>query len=111
MIKEEVKINKQLPENKETSVIVSFPDKLEIQMVQANELQHYEIFQWLATLFASIASGFWTAFFTLDMLNSFLWIATICTLVFFLFVALAYFYRKKVFYGSVNKSIYLKELK
>jgi len=37
-----------------TKIEVGFPDKLELQMVQANELRHYELFQWLVSLLSSI---------------------------------------------------------
>lgn len=53
------------PENKkETKVIITFPDELELHMVPGNELKHYELFQLLTTLVDSIAVGFWTAFFS-----------------------------------------------
>lgn len=52
--------NNTTENSKETKVIVKFPDKLELSMVQANELRHYELFQWLVAFLAPIASGFWT---------------------------------------------------
>jgi len=50
----------------ETRVGASFPSELKLNMVQANELRHYELFQWLVVLLLSIAIGFWTAHFTLN---------------------------------------------
>jgi len=96
----------------ETEVVVNFPDKLELSMVQSNELRHYELFQWLVTILLPIAVGFWTAYFTLETKTSSLWwSALIFTSVSFLFVGLAFFYRKKVFHESIRKSVNLSELK
>ena len=45
-------INRKL----DTKVIVSFPDSISINMVQSNELKHYELFLWLVTILAPIAA-------------------------------------------------------
>ena len=96
----------------ETKVIVSFPDKLELSMVQANELRHYELFQWLVAVLLPIAVGFWTAYVTLEHASKVLaWSALIFSGISVLFVILAFYYRKKVFHGSVKKSIDLSQLK
>lgn len=97
--------------NTETEVIVSYPDKLELSMVQANELKHYELFQWLVTILLPIAVGFWTAYVTLEKKSSALvWSASIFTIISGLFIGLAFYYRKKVFHGSIKKSINLNKL-
>jgi len=58
--------NEEIIRNRETKVIVQMPNEIEIGLVQANELKHYELFQWLAILLLPIAVGFWTAYFTGD---------------------------------------------
>lgn len=103
--------DKRETNNTETKVIVSYPDKLELSMVQANELKHYELFQWLVTLLLPVAVGFWTAYFTLETKSPELkWSAIIFTLTSLLFIILSYFSRKKVFHGSIKKSINLSKL-
>lgn len=89
--------------NNDTKVIINMPDKVEITLVQANELRHYELFQWLVALLLPIAVGFWTAYFAGDKKIELLWSAIIFTLVSLVFIILAFWYRKKVFYGSIRK--------
>lgn len=63
--------------NDDTNVIVRMPDKVEIILVQANELKNYELFQWLIILLAPIASVFWTAYFVEDKNLVLIWSAII----------------------------------
>jgi len=37
--------NRKNINNKETKIVVEMPDKIEVNLVQANELKHYELFQ------------------------------------------------------------------
>lgn len=111
-------MNQDVPRSKnkkqatETKVLVSFPEELKLELVQANELRHYELFQWLVTILLPMAAGFWTAYFTVEGTPSALiWSASVFTLISALFIWLAFYYRKKVFYGSVKKSIDLSQLK
>lgn len=46
----------------DTNVEVSFPSCIKIELVQGNELRHYEIFFSLASLSLSTAVGFWIAY-------------------------------------------------
>lgn len=110
MTKNEKSASEKLENSKETKVIVKFPNKLELSLVQANELKHYELFQWLVALFLPIASGFWTSYSTSPN-KALLWSAWAFTVVALLFIGLALNYRRKVFYGSVEKTIELKDLK
>lgn len=94
----------------DTNVIVQFPDEISIELVQANDLRQYELFQWLIALVASIAVGFWTAYVSdPHRALSLLWSAgvfSVMTLVFFLF---AIRFREKMYHGSVTKSVSLKD--
>lgn len=85
-----------------TKVVVSMPDEVKIELVQANELRHYELFQWLVALLLPVAAGFWTAYFTGEKKPELLWSAVIFTLLSGVFVFLAVWYRKKVFHGSIR---------
>lgn len=102
--------NNESADSNDTKVSVSFPEELEVNMVQANELKHYELFQWLIILLAPIASGFWTAYAT-DKSSVLWWSALVFSLITLLFGGIALFYRKKLFHGSIKKSIKLSELK
>lgn len=105
----------QVPESEiknETQVIVSLPDKVQIELVQANELRHYELFQWLTALTATIAAGFWTAYFTAGQYSpSLLFSSVIFTLLTVVFFGLSMAYRRKVFHGSIKKCSKLSEFK
>jgi len=95
----------------DTEIIIGMPDEVEISLVQANELKHYELFQWLVTLLLPIAVGFWTAYFTGIKNPELLWSALVFTGISILFVILAYKYRKKVFRGSIKKVATLDSFK
>jgi len=104
------KTNKDKP-NRETEVIVEMPNEVEVSLVQANELRHYELFQWLVAILLPIAVGFWTAYFTGNRVKELLWSALIFTAISAVFVLLAFIYRKKVFHGSIKKVAYLDSFK
>lgn len=102
---ETIKISSQ-----ETTVAVSFPDEIAIELVQANELRHYELFLWLVALSAPIALSYWTSYFS-EKNRSFLWVAIIFSVFAMLFVGIAVYYRKKVFHGSIKKVSKISDFK
>ena len=108
MVKNKEEINKNL----DTKVVVTFPDSISINMVQSNELKHYELFLWLVTILAPVAASFLTAYLTGDINNYGLLFSTIAfTGISALFVLLAIRYRKKVFHGSIKKEMLLRDFK
>lgn len=95
---------------KETTVSISFPNEIATELVQANELRHYEIFNVLAGLFSSSAVGFWTA--SVGQNDPILkWIGGVFTFFTIIFVAVAIYYRKKVFHGSIKKVSKISDFK
>lgn len=96
----------------DTIIEVYFPNKISIELVQANELRHYEIFSWFSSLMATIAVGFWTAYFTTDPRSSQLfWTAFIFSIIFVVSFSIAIYYRRKVYHGSLIKTSTLSEFK
>lgn len=93
--------------NRKTKVTIELPDNIEVELVQANELKLYELFQWLVVILLPIAAGFWTAYLTVDKAANLLWSALAFSGLSVLFVILAALRRKKVFRGSVKKIAYL----
>ena len=107
MAKNKKEINKKL----DTKVVVSFPDSISINMVQSNELKHYELFLWLVTILAPVAAAFLIAYLA-DTKNNGLLFSTIAfAFISVLFVLLAIYYRKKVFHGSIKKEMLLRDFK
>ena len=105
-------IEKKISSKKDTVVEVHFPDKISIELVQANELRHYEIFTWSASLLATIAVGFWTAYFTTNpKSDQLLWTEIAASIVFAVSLAVAIYYRRKVYHGSLIKTTTLAEFK
>ena len=87
---------------------VSFPESVHIDLVQANDLRHYEIFLWLGTLFASAATGFWVSLATTSF-NKVLLAASITFSVFTLiFGIVAYKYRSKIAGSKLKKVLSLE---
>ncbi|NCO15324.1 hypothetical protein COW77_02620, partial [Candidatus Wolfebacteria bacterium CG18_big_fil_WC_8_21_14_2_50_39_7] len=96
----------------DTVVEVRFPDKISIELVQANELRHYEIFTWCASLLATITVGFWTAYFTTNPKSTqLLWTAIAASVLFAVSLSVAIYYRRKVYCGSLIKTLKLSEFK
>lgn len=97
----------------ETKVIIEFPSTLQIELVQANEVRNYEIFQWLATGSISAAIGFWTTFFLNNLLvKSGIFVsAALFSIASIVMIVFAIFYRKKTFAGSIKKEVNLSEFK
>lgn len=112
MVKESELRKGKINTYKDTLVEVHFPDKISIELVQANELRHYEIFTWSASILATIAAGFWTAYFTTNpKSNQLLWTAIAFSILFIVFLAAALYYRSKVYHGSLTKTSTLSEFK
>ena len=95
----------------DTVVKVHFPDEISIELVQANELRHYEIFSWSASLVATIAAGFWTAYFTTPKSNQLLWTSVAFSVICITSVIAAIYYRRKVYHGSHIKKASLSDFK
>ena len=105
-------VSKEVGAKKDTVVEVHFPDKISIELVQADELRHYEIFTWSASLLATIAVAFWTAYFTTDpKSDQLLWTAIAASIVFIISLIVAIYYRRKVYRGSLIKTTTLAEFK
>ena len=103
---------KEMEMKKDMIVEVHFPDKISIELVQANELRHYEIFTWSASLLATIAVGFWTAYFTTNPKSvQLLWTAIAASIIFAVSLGVAIYYRKMVYRGSLIKTSTLSEFK
>src|SRR3989344_6449655 len=108
----EIKKIKEISDQKDTLVEVHFPDKINIELVQANELRHYEIFTWSASLLATIAVGLWVGYFTTGpKSNQLLWTAIAFSILFLVSLGMAIYYRTKVYHGSLIKTSTLSEFK
>ncbi|MDP1760275.1 MAG: LPXTG cell wall anchor domain-containing protein [Candidatus Woesebacteria bacterium] len=111
MFKKQSKPNEN-GKNKETEVAVHFPNEIGIELVQANELRHYELFLTLTGLNSSIAVGFWTAYATSSVPQTGVSSSAIAfSAIAFLFLILGIFYRRKIYHGSIVKKIFLKDFK
>lgn len=75
MAKNENNTEKQSDGKQDTNVEVSLPSCIKIELVQGNELRHYEIFFSLASLSLSTAVGFWIAHINTPH-SAFFWTAT-----------------------------------
>ncbi|MBI4049647.1 MAG: hypothetical protein HY395_02410 [Candidatus Doudnabacteria bacterium] len=96
----------------DTTVSVSLPDEVSVELVQANPLRHYELYGALAALLSSFATGFATAYFTTKPKEAALmWSALAFSTLTVLFVILTFIFRSKIFHGSVKKKIKLNEFK
>lgn len=105
-------IEKEIIGKKDTVVEVHFPEKISIELVQANELRHYEIFTWSASLLATIATGFWTAYLTIiPKSGQLLWTAIAASIIFAGSFGVAIYYRRKVYRGGFVKTTTLSEFK
>lgn len=95
---------------KSTEIIVGYPNEIKIDLVPANELKHYELFNWLTTLFAPIAVGFWTAYFTVPgYSSSIFWSAVIFSAGALLFIGIAFNYRRRLHKESIHKKASLDD--
>lgn len=87
---------------------VAFPECVHVELVQSNDLKHYEIFIWLSSLFASATSGFWVSFATTPF--SKVLFATSMTFSLFTigFGWTSYFYRTKITETKLKKVLLLE---
>ncbi len=88
-------------------VEVAFPECVHIELVQANDLKHYEIFLWLVSLSASIASGFWVSFATISFNKILLSTSVAFSLFTLIFAVVAYYYRLKISDTKLKKILLL----
>lgn len=110
LINKNQEVNNKTPES--TTVCIKYPNEVSIEFVQANELRHYELFQWLTSIFASIAMGFWVAYFTLNTNDKPLLFSSIAfSTSALIFLYMSWYYRKKVFHGSIEKIISIDDFK
>ncbi len=85
-----------------TKIAITFPDKIQVDLVPANDLKLYERFQWLIVLLAPISASFFTAYFTdVNKTDSLLWSAIIFAIVSIIFIFFAFSHRKKIFNGKI----------
>ena len=97
---------------KDTKITISFPEIVEIDFVPANELKHYERFQWLVALLAPIATGFWVAYVPSDESYGPLFFSSaVFTAVTLLFGVLAWRYRGKIFNGKIKREVSLSSFR
>jgi len=102
MSKSEQNLKKLETEN--TKVEVSLPSRIQIELVQGNELRHYEIFSFASSLLLSTAVGFWTGYLTLqNNSKSLLASASAFSILFFVSAILACYYRQRLYNGKVTK--------
>lgn len=97
-------------QSEDTQVVLHLPDRIGIELVQANELRHYELFNWLVGINSSIAVGFWTAFVN-ENTSALGWSAGAFTAITILFLILALIYRRKVYHGNVERSLCLGDFR
>ncbi|MDP3794586.1 MAG: hypothetical protein Q8R13_01505 [bacterium] len=87
-----------------TNIEITLPSAVRVELVQGNELRHYEIFFSLASLTSSIAVGFWTGYVTGGSVSRPLWWSAVA---FSVLVAaggiFALYYRGKTYNGKITK--------
>ena len=97
---------------RDMQVEVRLPSEMHIELVQGNELRHYEVFFSLASISASVAVGFWIGYVTDNAQNpSLLWSALAFSGLAILSGITAFSYRRKVYNGSVTKIASFKDFK
>jgi len=86
-----------------TIVEVNMPAIVQVELVQGNDLRHYEIFSWVTSLLSSIAVGFWTGYFTVQTKSGSLLASSITFSVLGLgSIIMSFYYRSKI-YGKKIK--------
>jgi hypothetical protein len=89
-------------EKNETKVEVSLPSCIQIELVQGNELRHYEIFFLVATITLSTGVSFWTSYATTP--NSALLFSALAFSGFTLISGrIAFYYRSKLYNVKIKK--------
>lgn len=90
---------------------VAFPECVHVELVQANDLKHYEIFMWLCALFASAAASFWVGFATVPF-NKILFVTGLTFSMFMLvFGGFAYYYRAKISDTKLKRVLVMEDFK
>ncbi len=77
-------------------VEVAFPECVHIELVQANDLKHYEIFLWLISFAGSTASGFWVSFASTPFNKALFGSSVAFTVLTLVFAGVAVYYRHKI---------------
>lgn len=77
-------------------VEVAFPECVHIELVQANDLKHYEIFLWLVSFSASTSSGFWVSFASIPFNKALFGSSVAFTVLTLVFAGVAFYYRRKI---------------
>ncbi|MDP3800229.1 MAG: hypothetical protein Q8Q90_02280 [bacterium] len=95
---------------KNTMVEVNFPSRISIELVQGNELRHYEIFFLVTTLTLSTAVSFWTTY-VITPNRVILFSAFAFSLFTVLSGVLTFYYRSKLYNGKITRSISLDDFK
>lgn len=108
MANEGKKLQGEKPEN--TKVEVNFPSRISIELVQGNELRHYEIFFLVTTLTLSTAVSFWTTY-ALTPNNTILFSALAFSGLAILSGFVTFYYRSKLYNGKITKSASLDAFK
>ena len=108
MAKAEKKFTEKKIEN--TKVEVNFPSRISIDLVQGNELRHYEIFFLVTTLTLSTAVSFWTAY-AITPNGAIFFSAWAFSGLTILSVFLTFYYRSKLYNGKITKSTSLDKFK
>lgn len=99
----------QLPQNN-MKIELGFPECVRIELVQVNELKHYEIFTWLGSLFATSAAGFWVAYATTTPSNVLFGVSVVFSVFTLIFGGMAFYYRRKLNGGKIIKTISVEHL-
>lgn len=93
-----------------TKVEVNFPSRISIELVQGNEIRHYEIFFLVATLTLSTAVSFWTTY-AITPNSTILFSALAFSGFTILSGLLTFYYRSKLYNGKMRKSASLDVFK
>lgn len=93
-----------------TRVEVNFPSRISIELVQGNELRHYEIFFLVTTLTLSTAVSFWTTY-AITPNSTILFSAWAFSGFTILSGLLTFNYRSKLYNGKIRKSTSLDTFK
>lgn len=108
MAKAEKNFTEAKPEN--TRVEVNFPSRISIELVQGNELRHYEIFFLVTSITFSTAVSFWTTY-AITPNGTILFSALAFSGLAFLSGILTFYYRSKLYNGKITKRASLDTFK
>lgn len=104
-----VEIAEVLKKNME--IQIGFPECVRIELVQVNELRHYEIFTGFGSLFSTAAAGFWVSYATATSGGIvLLGVSIVFTAFTLVFGGLAFYYRRKLNGSKITKTIPVESL-